>query len=183
MAEITADPTLHAEVRVVAGHLRAAAQPCGSDAVRRALQPLVLVYGMADAARVPAFWGPYLSALADMPVTALKEAIEAYTASPDAEFFPKPGPLKALADKAAEPLRRAASRATTAARLAPPKKPDPPTEAEKERVKAWVADFANSVKAKQKPPAAMRPTHGKIDGTGITAEMRELLNRQRDQPA
>src|SRR5688572_10740721 len=92
--EIVADPALHAEAKRLAPMLAQKAAPAGDEAVRRALQPLVLVYGIGEAARVPAFWAPY-RVLASVPAEALARGIEDYTASADSHFFPKPGPLKA----------------------------------------------------------------------------------------
>jgi hypothetical protein len=90
-------------------------EPCGDEAVKRAMQPLVLVFGVSDSARTSAFWKVYLQALRDLPVAALEQAVQDYASSPESLFFPKPGQLKALALKRAEPIYQAASRAKSAA--------------------------------------------------------------------
>lgn len=90
------------------------AAPCGAAGVRAALSPLVLVYGVGEAARSSAFWSVYVEALSGLPAQALRCAVADYAAGGEAQFFPKPGPLKALALKHAEPLRRAALEAARA---------------------------------------------------------------------
>lgn len=120
MAEIAATPGLIAQARIAAPMLRQiAATGCGEEAVKRSLQPLVLVFGVGEAARSAAFWRVYIKALSDVPLEALIGAVEEYPRLADAEFFPKPGPLRALALKHAEPIYQAASRARRAANLKP----------------------------------------------------------------
>lgn len=178
---IVADEQLHAEAKAMAPALRARATPAGDDAVRKALQPLVLVYGVGEAARVPAFWQPY-RILAMIPPTALAEGIEDYVASPDSQFFPKPGPLKALCDRRAEPILRAASRASRAAFLAPPKLRAPPTEEEKAAVAKMLAETVQSLSdhaaLKRPKPVDLPSTAGKPDEGGLTPQMRALMARR-----
>lgn len=159
--------------------LSRAAAPCGEEAVRRALQPLVLIYGVGDAARSPAFWGPYLSALRDVPSQCLAAAVEAYTSAPDSAFFPKPGPLKALADRKAEAIRRAASRAYRAARTPPQRERREPTPEERAEVLRMAAEVSAAL---TKPPSArpqLPPIQAKVDETGVSAELRRIVAEQR----
>ncbi|MDB5438483.1 MAG: hypothetical protein JWM33_910, partial [Caulobacteraceae bacterium] len=111
-----------------------------AQAVRAALSPLVLVYGVGEAARSAAFWGVYVETLSGLPAEALRAAAADYAAGAGAEFFPKPGPLKALALKHAEPLRRAAARAARVGEgaVAVCK---PPVEARRKQVEALLASF------------------------------------------
>lgn len=180
VAEIVASPALHREAQMAASTLGRLAKGCGDESVRRALQPLVLVYGVSESARSPAFWGPYLAALRDLPADALAKAVEAYTQNPSAEFFPKPGPLKALGDKHATAIRRAAARARTAAAMAPPARVTPPTPEEREAVRKMLAGMRAGFAERQAAMRAKRPeppsTAGAVDGTGLTREMRELRN-------
>jgi len=104
-------------------------EPCGAQKVREALQPLVLVYGVGEAAKSAAFWRVYIEQLQGFPAEALAQAVSDYAGGATAEFFPKPGPLKALAAKRAEPLLKALSRARRAAAMKPPKV-IPPQDAE-----------------------------------------------------
>ncbi len=99
--------------------LEAHAQPCGRRAVIEALTPLVTVYGIAERsdAEWRTFWGLYATALEGLPGEALRSGVADYVAGSDSEFFPKPGPLKALCDKRAAPILTALGRARRALRL------------------------------------------------------------------
>jgi hypothetical protein len=132
---IRADPLLHREAKTLAPMLKALAGPCGENAVRIALQPMVLVFGVGEAARTAAFWRIYIQQLSDLPAEALAKAVEEYAGLPDSHFFPKPGPLKALAAKYAAPLYQAASRARKAAESEPVTPRRDPTPEEIERVR------------------------------------------------
>lgn len=184
IAEISADQNLRVQAMAAAPALAQLAQPCGDRAVQLALQPLVLVFGVGEAARVPAFWKPY-RILAELPAEALAKAVDEYCGQPDAEFFPKPGPLKALGDKHAETIRKAASRAKRAAALPPPK---PRAEVSHTEVLRLARATADSL-AKASPSRAradLPNTAGKPDETGLTPAMRDVISRQRaqaDQPA
>jgi hypothetical protein len=118
---ICSDPLLHREVKHAAPYLKALAQGVGDEGVGRALQPLVVVFGVGDAATTKAFWRVYYEALRDIPAEALGAAVRDYTLQADAQWFPKPGPLRALALKHAEPLYKAAYRAKRAADSLPRK--------------------------------------------------------------
>jgi len=118
---IVESPALHAEARASVPALTAVAAPCGAQSVRAALQPLVLVYGIGEAAKSAAFWKLYIDQLSGIPAEALAQAVNDYAGQPGAEFFPKPGPLKALATKRAEPIIKALSRARRVAKMLPPK--------------------------------------------------------------
>lgn len=175
--EIVNDPELHREAQYAAKNLALLATPCGGRAVRHALQRLILVYGAAEAARAPAFWEAYVNALRGLPDDALQAAIDEYVALPTSEFFPKPGPLKALGDKHAEAIRRAAARANTAARTQP-ERPFEASPEEREAVRSMMADF----RAKMAEKAALGPqppvapsTQGLTDEKGITSELRRVM--------
>lgn len=81
----------------------------------------MIVFGVGEAATTKAFWKIYFEALRDVPQEALELAVRDYTTKADAEFFPKPGPLRALAYKHAEPLFKATHRANRAADSLPRK--------------------------------------------------------------
>jgi hypothetical protein len=177
--EIAADPALKAEAKAVCTALAQIACAAGESAVQEALKPLVLVYGVGEAARSPAFWQAY-KIMAGLPWEALRLGVEDYLAQPDSEFFPKPGPLKALCDKHAEPIYKAAFRASRAAALPPPRYRPPPTEAEKAAVARMLAEFRQSTA--DKSPARLRPAlpsiAGKPDAGGLTPQMRDLMARR-----
>lgn len=109
--------------------LKRACDGCGEDAVASALAPLVLVFGVSDSARSTAFWRIYKQQLAGLPREALAASVDEYAGLPDSHFFPKPGPLRALAIKHAAPLYQAASRARRALSLGPKKVVDKSPEA------------------------------------------------------
>lgn len=147
-------PALHAEAKASVPRLAAVAAPCGADAVRALLQPLVLVYGVGEAARSPAFWKIYREQLAGLPYEALEQAVNDYAGQPGAEFFPKPGPLKAFATSRAIPILKALSRAKRVAQSAPMK---PFTPAETAQRRAEVAALMSKFKIGPGAPAGRQP--------------------------
>lgn len=184
VSEIAADPALKAEAERFLPALQARCEGCGEEAARRALQPLVLIYGITEAAKAPAFWEPYRKALAGVPAKALAAAIDEYVALPDSQFFPKPGPLKALADKAAEPIRRAAHRARLVTLVKPAPGRVEPTDEQRDQVRAMLGEFRSKMEARslRKPKApVLPPTHGAVDETGLTPQMQALLARRAEE--
>lgn len=144
---IVSVPALHAEARASIPALTSVAEPCGAQKVREALQPLVLVYGVGEAAKSAAFWRVYVEQLSGFPAEALAQAVNDYAGGANAEFFPKPGPLKALAAKRTEPILKALSRAKRAASMLPPKViPPQDVETRKALVAKMLAGFT-------RPPA------------------------------
>lgn len=131
VAAIVADPVLHAEAKLISADLSALAAGCGREVALQALQPAVLVYGRMEAMKTSAFWDRYARQLADLPAEAIRLALDDYDALPTSEFFPKPGPLRALALKRAEPILRAAGRAKRAAMRIPPRVIDKGTNEER----------------------------------------------------
>lgn len=162
--------------------LLARAAPCGDERVRRALQPLILVYGASEATKAPAFWEAYYAALSGLPVEALARGVKDYLAAADSEFFPKPGPLRALCEKHAEPIFKAASRAKRATEV-PSVGRTPPTEEEKAAVANMLGEFTSRIA--ERAHVAVRPplpsTAGKVDERGVTAEMRALMARRAEE--
>lgn len=185
IAEIAEDPALREECGAVATKLAIRAAGAGEASVRHALQPLVLVYGVAEAARSPAFWQPY-KVLATLPVEALRLGIQDYTSAADSEFFPKPGPLKALCEAHAAPIRKAAFRASRAIAMPPPKRLQP-TDEERAAVHRMAAGLADSLKmaaksAWPKPKGGeFGSIAGKTDERGVTPEMRKLMARRAEE--
>lgn len=108
-----ADPN---ELAIAARRLEAHAEGCGPQAVIATLAPLVTLYGVGDRSEGEwtAFWRFYIDALASAPPEALKAGVADYVASAKSEFFPKPGPLKALVDDRARPVVAASHRASRA---------------------------------------------------------------------
>lgn len=118
--ELVADDRCLAELRQVADRIEAHAAPCGPKAVAAELAPLVTIYGVADRSEGEwaAFWRFYTEALQDLPLAALRNGVKAYVAQPDSEFFPKPGPLKALCQREASEVWTALGRSRQALKIA-----------------------------------------------------------------
>ena len=119
-ADLATDPQAVAELRQAWGGIEAAMEPCGGSAVVEALAPLLALYGVPRKtdAEAKAFWGFYIETLAEVPREALRDAVREYVADGRSEWFPKPGPLRAIADRKTIPLRMAYSRARKALEIA-----------------------------------------------------------------
>ena len=109
LAEI---PEAVAELRTVDAQLQAAVEPAGAQAVVEALAPMLALYGIPrkSEGEAEAFWGFYIDTLGALPAEALRAGVAEYVGDPKSEFFPKPGPLKAICDRHAIKVRMAASR-------------------------------------------------------------------------
>lgn len=110
------NPEAMAELRTVNGQLQAAVEPAGGHAVVQILAPMLALYGIPrkTESEAEAFWGFYIDVLGDLPAEALRDGVAAYVADPKSEFFPKPGPLKAICERFAIKARMAASRSRKA---------------------------------------------------------------------
>lgn len=161
----------------MAGALADLAKPSGGDFVCAALQPLVLVYGLGEQAKSPAFWAVYVKALQDLPREAITDAVDDYSARPDSLYFPKPGQLRDIAMRRGERLLRMASRAREAANMELRRAPEK-TDADKAAVKEMLAGYLGTFKAKTVPTEAMRANHGPTDSHGITPAMRARIEQQ-----
>jgi len=80
------------------------------------LAPLMALYGVGKKSEreAEAFWGYYLDALGSLPAEALRSGVAEYVDDAKSEWFPKPGPLKAICERHAIKIRMAASRARKA---------------------------------------------------------------------
>lgn len=180
--EIARHPAMKAECERSRRQLSLLAEPAGSDAVERALAPLVVVFGLGDQAKAKAFWQVYIESLSDLPRMALDRAASEYPKI--GKFFPKPAEIRELAMPHANALRMAAARAARAAEWEEPKPipvKDRPTP---EQMKALLDDFHATMRDKD-PLLKMRekrkpPPSARVDETGVSAEMRALLERQRE---
>lgn len=99
--------------------LEAAAEPCGPEFVVTQLAPLLALYNVPKKSgdEAKAFWGLYIDALQGLPREAIKAGVRDYVADASSEWFPKPGPLRALCERHAVPVRMAVSRARKAVTL------------------------------------------------------------------
>jgi hypothetical protein len=110
------DPDARAELVVVNAALQRHVEPCGPKVIAAALGPLLTLYGVADKSEAEnrTFWGFYIDALGGLPAEAVRAGVAEYVSDAKSEFFPKPGPLKAICERHAIPLRMAANRAQKA---------------------------------------------------------------------
>lgn len=111
-------PRFRGELIAAAERLERHAEPCGAKVVMALLVPLVTLYGISDRSQEEwaTFWNFYAKALEALPTEAVQAGVAEYVADPKSEFFPKPGPLKAICERHAIPVRMAMSRARQAAR-------------------------------------------------------------------
>lgn len=116
---IAATPTVHDELRQAVAALEQRAEPCGVEFMIGQLAPLRAIYGIGQksAAEWAAFWSIYATQIEGYPREALAAAVEDYAGLGSSEWFPKPGPLKALCEKRATKLRMAIGRARRAIKL------------------------------------------------------------------
>jgi len=176
--QIRAVPVLHEEARRIAPVLARLTKPCGDQAVIEALKPLVLVYGMGDQAKAPAFWQVYTKQLSDLPLEALRHAVDDYAGRGDSVFFPKPGPLRDMALRRAEPVYKAASRARKAASLPVLGERPPATDEDRERVRRMAAECAAALTRDRPAKPAFPATPVKTDEHGVTPLMRQAMERR-----
>jgi hypothetical protein len=163
--------------------------------IQRRLEPLVLVFGVSESATSPDFWQEYYDALSDLPRGAVAYGTKMYVRQADAHFFPKPGPLRALAMEPARYIwaaQKAAAERLAAKRRAelPAPAPDPERPRRLRRRRAlFVARFhrlRRRLKATAETLQLGRPHHqrppiqARVDETGTSAELRDLENARRN---
>lgn len=136
-----------------------------------------------------AWWSAYFEALSDLTPFAVEAGMAAWVKRPEAEFMCKPGKLRELAMTVPNDNRwaKAHSRAERATFVEPVYSPPPPVDKSDrptaEEVQAEMAAF--HAKMADKDPfaklraKAKRPTpSARVDNTGISAEMRTLLQQR-----
>lgn len=136
-----------------------------------------------------AWWAAYFDALSDLTPFAVEAGMAAWVRQPEAEFMCKPGRLRELAMTVPNENRwaRAHKRATDATCVAPAPLPPPEPEDRSGRptaedVAAVMADLKKKLAEKDpwakykamKPPAT---PCARVDETGVSEEMRQLLAR------
>lgn len=115
---LAADPQAMIELAGALDSLQRHVEPCGAKVIAATLGPLLALYGVSDKTEAEnrTFWGFYIDALGHLPAEALRAGVAEYVADGRSEFFPKPGPLRAICERHAIPLRMAANRAQRALR-------------------------------------------------------------------
>ena len=201
--EIASDPDLAIECMGVLAHLRVIAMtPATPEAIMGVLMRRFPVYPQPQRsdAQWAEWWASYLDALKGCSQASIEAAMDAYVRLSESEYFPKPGRLFALAKTKPNDAARAYSnaravaalmdRGTAEARqhvgpeaiadlakaLARPR--HAPTPSERKAVRAMADAYASQiplVKAERPKPPQLPPVHGRVDGSGITPEMREVM--------
>lgn len=191
MAEIAGSPVMLAEARQALSMLKAkATQPAGASGVQRSLARQFAIYPQPDRTEGEwaDFWRLYIDICADLPETALEAGLRKWATSPNSQFLPKPGELRQMSLQAENRAVRSYDRARKACEYQPPKVYDnshapeikpriirqEPTQADKDRIRRWAAEYAAQVKT----PSVVEPraNHGAVDERGLTAEMRARLS-------
>ena len=135
-----------------------------------------------------AWWADYFDALSDLTPFAVEAGMAAWVKQPEAEFMCKPGKLRELAMNTPNDNRwaRAHSRAERATYVEPAPVPveqeDRSDRPSSEEIAAVMAEFhakmadkdpIAKLQAKRRPPPCAA-----VDNTGVSAEMRELLQQR-----
>ena len=175
---------------VLAALERDAQRPAGPTGVRRVVERRFVLYPQPQ--RAPEewvhWWNAYYDVLADIPEGTLEASMIAW-AKTAAEFLPKPGQILELtADNAGKDALacfriRAAQRQREWADkpdLYIPGTPDRPevTPEERAKVKAMLNDFRANLPEK-KIPQGPRSNPARVGPTGVSPELKALVERQR----
>ncbi len=137
------------------------------------------------------WWADYYDTCADLPLASLEAGMRAWVNNPEAQFIPRPGKLRELAEKSPSQTLRRYQRAKRAlqiadgqAQKAPEIAPEGVHVDQPSAVRKMLAEYqAKFAERKPAPRAPMPSTAGKPDEGGLTAEMRALLaRRENDAP-
>lgn len=209
VAKIATTPALLAEARTLIPQLRHRARTLASDAeIKASIGRRLAIYPQGDmsAGEWSAWWTDYAEALAGVSAEAIEEGLKAWIAKPDARFMPKPGELRAIAQRTATPTLQALNVLDRAALLADEIEaferrhkerlegfeleavrlkhvPKPPEDRE------WVARSAADFRAEharreaERPRPVGRSTAGELaPGSALTPQMLRHLGRPVPEP-
>jgi hypothetical protein len=132
------------------------------------------------------WWADYYDVCADLPLASLEAGMRAWVANPEAQFIPKPGKLRELAETAPSLTLRRYQRALRALQVADgqggddtPRISDP---GQSEIVRRMLAECQAGLKAKgQAKLQHPTPRPVRTDEKGVTEEMRALMARRAEQ--
>jgi hypothetical protein len=93
---------LHDEAKRALEKLEGINRPASSGEIVSELAPLIALYGVQDKGEDEwaAFWSIYIEDLARYPRWVVAEASRSYRRQKDSNWFPRPGPLRALCEEA-----------------------------------------------------------------------------------
>ena len=175
LISITENRALRDEAVRMAPVLRERARGAGKAGVISALMPLTTVYGIGDKTdkEWETFWGQYIRALSDLPISSLMAAADAYNMRADSDRFPKPGPFRDLAIRH-NAIGVAAARALAASRAEPQVNYSLEHRRQMlEKIKGLLDELKPAVK-----PPEFNPPPPVTDGQGLTPEMRSAMRRR-----
>jgi len=184
---------LREEARAALPALKAVAEwKAGPEGVKAVIGKRFVLYPQPERSdgEWNAFWEDYQDVLADVPLVCLEAAMRAWVARPSSQFLPKPGELHDLAYKTVSKSLRRYQRAKRALDLADrPQTPPLPQIApdgvgvdQAAEVKRLLAEYLGKASERTMRQAEDLPSiAGKPDETGITPELRAVLNRQRER--
>lgn len=164
---------------------REATRSASPEEIARVLAPRFALYPQPTRtdAEWAAWWADYTNALDDLPPSAIEAAMAAYVKGADSEFFPKPGRIRDLAKTTPNPLASACEgvrrnierrQRQTQIEHAPPRSEPAP----KQSVAEMMAEFNKAMAEKAPAPRPTRPpVSGPVDASGITALMRQRMER------
>lgn len=206
VSEIVSNPALLAEVTAALPAIKAnATAPASHADIKRIVGAKFATFRQTQRSdgEWAMFWQDYYTVLEGLPSSALEAAMEAVIKDPALEHLPKPARIKELAMLTPNRAVKAYDRAKAAVEYQAPVEreklsPDlikemiqpiagrarlEPTQADKDRVRRMMRDYIaqdDERKASAKTAAAPRlDVSGKVDDTGVTPELRALLERQR----
>jgi hypothetical protein len=185
--EIGSYMALREEARAALPALKAVAEwKAGPEGVRAVIGKRFALYLQPERSEGEwaAWWSDYEEVLQDVPLASVEAAMRAWVARPTSEFLPKPGQLHELAYTTVSKTLRRYQRAKRALQLVDQPEtariplPDGVAVDNAAKIREMLADFqAKSMPKVERPQ--MPNNAGKPDETGITPEMRTLLERQR----
>ena len=184
---IALNPALRDELETTYRRLEHEAKaPAGDEGVKAVIGRRFVLYPQPQRSEGEwvAWWGEYYNLLSDLPLSSVEAAMRAYTARPDSEFLPKPGKLRELALATPTRALKRLHRADMALTYRPePKAPTPEEMAQREAMAADVKRLMGETVAKlagAPDPAKpkVRANFARVDETGISAGMRDLMARR-----
>lgn len=182
--QIISDPGLLNEVKAALPALKEVAETmAGREGVMAVISRRFAIYPQPQrsAEEWDAWWADYFDVLADQPLASLEAGMRAWVARPESEFMPKPGQLRELAFTSPSRSLGRYYRAKRAIQLAEEKPLLTGPRVNPTDVRAMLADFNAKMGAgrSDQAKAPLPSISGKVDETGITPELRKVIERQR----
>lgn len=207
VSEIANNPVMLAEVTAALPAIKAnATAPASHEDIKRIIGAKFATFRPTQRtdAEWAMFWADYFTVLDGLAASALEAAMDAVLNDPKLEHMPKPARIKELALLTPNKAVRAYDRAKAAVEYQAPVEreklsPDKikemiqpiagrvrlePSQADKDRVKRMMREFieqdeARKAKEKTEKTANRPDVSGPVDGSGVTASLRALVDRQR----